>query len=142
MLEIQETKSKDIAKIYNIYKETINSAWSIEDFMNTNYYNILYSIKEEEKIVGFIQLKIIDYEAELINLAIMPEEQNKKKGTKSIELLLKELRKIDIKEIFLETREKGKAVNFYQNCGFVIIHTRKKYYQNNDNASIMKLEIK
>lgn len=129
-----------IEQIFNLEKEIFkNSAFSksyLETLIKTDS-SFIYVYLIDEKVCGYLMvLDSIDaYEI----LAIATVEEYRNKG-----IAQELLNKIKNKDIFLEVRESNQiAINFYKKNMFKEISTRKNYYSEpNENAIIMKLEVK
>lgn len=108
------------------------------DILN-NYNEVIeqiYVYEMDNRIVGFIHISNIYNEVDIINVAVLEEYRNKKIATSLIEFIINNIKP---NKIMLEVRESNdKAINLYKKIGFNIIHTRKKYYGNED-ALIMEL---
>jgi len=75
----------------------------------------------------------------IVMLAVTPDYRRQKIGTKLINQFIKEIQNQNIKQIELEVRKDSTtAVKFYQNHQFKITDTIKKFYQNEEDAYIMK----
>ena len=117
--------------ILEIHNENFEKK-NISFFENLN--NIKYIFETENSYL--ILLDSIDV-YEIFEIAVRNSE--KRKGLAS-ELLSK---LPNDKEIFLEVNENNiAAINLYEKFGFKQISIRKKYYNNKDDAIIMKKECK
>ena len=75
--------------------------------------------------------------ADILNIGIDPDLQRRGYGKGLLNHVIKELRKRNIGEIFLEVRSGNKsAIQFYKKQGFKEISVRKNYYiKNSKNQS-------
>ena len=70
--------------------------------------------------------------------AVVAEPEKK---SKIIEFLLNELKKNNVKKIFLEVRKNNiPAINLYKKCGFINIREIVDYYNNPKENGIMMLK--
>ena len=70
--------------------------------------------------------------ADILNIGIDPDLQRQGYGRGLLNHLIEELRKRNIREIFLEVRVGNKsAIQFYKKQGFKEISVRKNYYMKN-----------
>ena len=77
-------------------------------------------------------------EVEIIKIGIMKPYQRSSYGS----FLIKELKRLNIKKIFLEvSSDNVKAINFYVKNGFNIIGLRKGYYKSKNSANIDALRL-
>ena len=92
---------------------------------------------DETQLVGFLIWQETDFEAEVLQIAVLPSYQGQKIATALFDFLPAN------KEIFLEVRESNKpALLFYKKERFEEIARRKAYYHAPvEDAIVMKREI-
>ena len=92
---------------------------------------------DETQLVGFLIWQETDFEAEVLQIAVLPSYQGQKIATALFDFLPAD------KEIFLELRESNKpALLFYKKERFEEIARRKAYYHAPmEDAIVMKREI-
>ena len=92
---------------------------------------------DETQLVGFLVWQETDFEAEVLQIAVLPSYQGQKIATALFDFLPAN------KEIFLEVRESNKpALLFYKKEKFEAIARRKAYYHAPvEDAIVMKREI-
>ena len=92
---------------------------------------------DETQLVGFLIWQETDFEAEVLQIAVLPSYQGQKIATALFDFLPAD------KEIFLELRESNKpALLFYKKERFEEIARRKAYYHAQmEDAIVMKREI-
>ena len=92
---------------------------------------------DETQLVGFLIWQETDFEAEVLQIAVLPSYQGQKIATALFDFLPAN------KEIFLEVRESNKpALLFYKKERFEEIARRKAYYYAPvEDAIVMKREI-
>ena len=93
--------------------------------------------EDEGLLVGFLVWQETDFEAEVLQIAVLPSYQGQKIATALFDFLPAD------KEIFLELRESNKpALLFYKKERFEEIARRKAYYHAPvEDAIVMKREI-
>ena len=93
--------------------------------------------EDEGLLVGFLVWQETDFEAEVLQIAVLPSYQGQKIATALFDFLPAN------KEIFLEVRESNKpALLFYKKERFEEIARRKAYYHAPvEDAIVMKREI-
>ena len=93
--------------------------------------------EDEGLLVGFLVWQETDFEAEVLQIAVLPSYQGRKIATALFDFLPAD------KEIFLEVRESNKpALLFYKKEKFEEIARRKAYYHAPvEDAIVMKREI-
>ena len=92
---------------------------------------------DENQLVGFLVWQETDFEAEVLQIAVLPIYQGQKIATALFDFLPAD------KEIFLEVRESNKpALLFYKKEKFEEIARRKAYYHAPvEDAIVMKREV-
>ena len=92
---------------------------------------------DETQLVGFLVWQETDFEAEVLQIAVLPSYQGQKIATALFDFLPAD------KEIFLEVRESNRpALLFYKKEKFEEIARRRSYYHAPvEDAIIMKREI-
>ena len=93
--------------------------------------------EDEGLLVGFLVWQETDFEAEVLQIAVLPSYQGQKIATALFDFLPAD------KETFLEVRESNKpALLFYKKEKFEAIARRKAYYHAPvEDAIVMKREI-
>ena len=135
---IREAKFKDIDDLNKLGNKLIPNflkTYDLNTYINNSNYVVL--VYEEENIEAFLLIrKNIDfYEIE----ALYVNENQRKKGIAS-KLLTYFLDNYPLKgeEIILEVNTNNEpAINLYKKFAFLVINTRKKYY-NSEDAFVMK----
>ncbi|ONI46599.1 ribosomal-protein-alanine N-acetyltransferase [Candidatus Epulonipiscium fishelsonii] len=140
-MNIRRAVFLDANDIYQVETESFSTSWSYNsvkaDLVNPIAYYWVATIGS--KIVGYAGLwKILD-EAEVTNIAVLPNFRNKKIGRSLVDTMINYCTETNINYISLEVRESNKiAINIYKSFGFIIKNIRKNYYTNpRENALIM-----
>jgi len=129
-------------------KEYINKAIeSIKDYHNQNFISdndntLNYCLIDDNKIIGEIDYNIAYDSSDILFCYIIKEYR----GMGLSKILLKEtlhkLSEKNIKEVFLEVRVSNiVAYNLYKTIGFIEVGRRKKYYSNNEDAILMRIDL-
>ena len=132
---------EDINSIEPNFSENFDKFWSIDilknDFENENSKYIVSKINNE--IVGFAGIKIILDEADIMNIAVRIDKRKLGIGSVLLEKLIKLATTSNCTSITLEVNENNlPAIHLYEKFNFQKIGLRKKYYNNTDNAIIMR----
>ena len=139
MIKINPIQKRDYFKILQIEQDL---------FKNTIIHNELYNIPsqsslriwkiEEDKITGYMSFYQVMDEVEIIKIGVIKSYQRNGYGS----YLIKELKKLDIKKIFLEvSSENVHAINFYLKNGFQEIGLRKRYYKSKNDIKVDALRL-
>ena len=115
------------------------SPWTVGQLEEVLLSNVNRCALAEDgsQLVGFLVWQDTDFEAEVLQIAVLPNYQGQKIATALFDFLPAD------KEIFLEVRESNKpALLFYKKEKFEEIARRKAYYHAPvEDAIIMKREI-
>ncbi|MCC3172789.1 ribosomal protein S18-alanine N-acetyltransferase [Streptococcus sanguinis] len=115
------------------------SPWTVGQLEEVLLSNVNRCALAEDgsQLVGFLVWQDTDFEAEVLQIAVLPNYQGQKIATALFDFLPTD------KEIFLEVRESNKpALLFYKKEKFKEIARRKAYYHAPmEDAIVMKREI-
>ena len=142
-IQILEVKNEDINDILIIENELYHKPWKAKDYLyelndNPFAFYLKMIIKETSEVIGFIGFWIKFEQAEITKVSIT----KKYLGHKLSKLLMQDAEKRIVlagcNNITLEVRVSNeRAINLYKSCGFRIVTTRKKYYENGEDAYLM-----
>lgn len=97
---------------------------------------------DKNKVLGYVVVLFVADVAEIISIAVLPESRRLGVGRMLMEFSLKKSKDAGADSVMLEVNENNiGARRLYENQGFVTISIRKKYYNNSDDALIMKREL-
>ena len=118
-----------------VYEVCPWTASQVEEVLRSNV-NSCALAEDESQLVGFLVWQETDFEAEVLQIAVLPSYQGQKIATALFDFLPAD------KEIFLEVRESNKpALLFYKKEKFEEIARRKAYYHAPvEDAIVMKRE--
>ena len=121
LLAVYEVSPWTVGQLEEVLHSDVNSCALAED---------------ENRLVGFLVWQETDFEAEVLQIAVLPSYQGQKIATALFDFLPAD------KEIFLEVRESNKpALLFYKKERFEEIARRKAYYHAPvEDAIVMKRE--
>jgi len=116
------------------------SAESIEDALNTNQ-TMLWVAEKGKVWHGLALIKVVAEDAELLYIHTHSAYRAKGLGRLLLQAVWAELKKqYGVTALFLEVRPQNTAaIRLYERSGFQIIHIRKRYYANGDDALVMQL---
>jgi ribosomal-protein-alanine N-acetyltransferase len=143
-MPIRQMNSADIPAVLKIQGELAFQDWNERQFeleIRAPYtYAAVY--ESEGGIMGYVVFHLLGADSELLSIAVRESAQHSGIGSK---LLQSGLSQLDIEKgdrCFLEVRENNvKARHFYENHGFSLFATRKKYYADGENAALYRTEI-
>ncbi len=145
MYKISELTKEDINELFEIEKEIFADFWSqklLNDILISKL-DKLFLLKYENKIVAYINWRVVSDECELMKIGVLSSYRQKGLAKALLDEMFLHLFKVNIKQVFLEVRSKNKsAINLYNKYGFVDIGLRKNYYINPiDDAVLMRKDI-
>ena len=121
--------------------KNFNTFWNkatLEDELkadNTKYFKVTL----ENEIIGFAGIKIILDDADLMNIVVHNSYLRQGIASLLLNKILDFCKENHIGSINLEVNEKNvPAINLYKKFGFAEVGRRKKYYNNTDDAILMK----
>ena len=119
-----------------VYEVSPWSAGQVEEVLRSNVNSCVLA-EDRSQLVGFLVWQETDFEAEVLQIAVLPSYQGRKIATALFDFLPAD------KEIFLEVRESNMpALLFYKKEKFEEIARRKAYYHAPvEDAIVMKREI-
>lgn len=135
----------DIALLKPNFAKNFDKFWSIDilknDFKDINSKYIVAKVDNE--IVGFAGIKVILDEADIMNIVVRNDKRNLGIGSILLEKLIEIVQNQGCSFITLEVNEHNNpAIYLYEKYHFERIGLRKKYYNNTDDAIIMKKDLK
>jgi len=139
VISIKSIKKSDYNKILaieqNLFKNPMTQI-ELNNFFSQSAFRI-WKI-EQERVLGYMSFYQVIDEIEIIRIGIIKSYQRSNYGS----LLIDEIKKLDIKKIFLEVSVQNKeAINFYLKNGFQKIGIRKGYYANDKSSRIDALRL-
>ena len=119
-----------------VYEVSPWTAGQVEEVLRSDV-NSCALAADENQLVGFLVWQETDFEAEVLQIAVLPSYQGQKIATALFDFLPAD------KEIFLEVRKSNqRAQAFYKKEKMAVIAERKAYYHDPvEDAIIMKREI-
>ena len=147
MIEIRKwgySSDDDVAALAEKLEQLLLAVYEVSPWTANQVAEVLRSdvnscalAADESQLVGFLVWQETDFEAEVLQIAVLPSYQGQKIATALFDFLPAD------KEIFLEVRESNKpAMLFYKKEKFEEIARRKAYYHAPvEDAIVMKREI-
>lgn len=138
---IHRMSKNDIDEVLELKAGEFQPNWNrdmLVSELNNNPFAQIYVLKEENKIIGFLDFWITFETAQLANIAVETSRQRQGLGS----LLMNEMLDICDKElcetISLEVHVKNqRAISFYEHYGFIKASVRKGYYEDGCDAYLM-----
>ncbi len=131
MLAVRPAAPQDIPAILTIQERVFGEIpWQEDDFRRIlGAPGQMVLVAESSEILGFVALRVIADEAEILNLAVKPNSQRRGVGRAMIRDACHRLERAGVREIFLEVRPSNEpALGLYYSHGFTLRSVRKDYY--------------
>lgn len=143
---IRKYASTDLAAVLSISRSSPEAAqWTEDGFKQVASSGQLMLVGElgtgaAARICGFLVVRVVAGEAELLNMAVDAKDRRKGLGSKLLAAAIREVGAQQAKRMYLEVRESNQAaISFYERHGFRKSGQRVNYYQNpTENALVME----
>lgn len=130
----------DVISIQNNLNIHILSKENILNDLNNSNFKCLMAIYKEE-IIGYISFSHI-FDIEIESIIVKSSYQRQGIGTLLLKYVFNFSKENKINNVFLEVRKSNlTAISLYKKMGFKIISIRKKYYENTEDALILKRQL-
>lgn len=139
---IREMQSDDITAVMHIDKVCFSAPWSREIYeqeLEKNDFAYYFVMEESGNVVGYAGLWIVEDDAQVTNIALLPKYRGYKIGEKLFGFSMQFAMKLGASRLSLEVRESNIiAQKLYRKFGLVPGGVRKRYYpDNNEDAIVM-----
>lgn len=123
-------------ELSNLHKKCFpNKPWSAQDFADLKKSGCEIIMSQN----GFIVYRIAVDEAEIITIGVNPEMRRTGIASAMIGIVENNIKNQGVKTIFLEVAVTNiPAQKLYENCGFVTVGIRPKYYDGVDAILMSK----
>ncbi|NLY81363.1 MAG: ribosomal protein S18-alanine N-acetyltransferase [Clostridiales bacterium] len=140
-MNIRIANSEDINDVVNIENTCFTIPWSrdtIKREIEINDLATLIVAEENGEVLGYIGIWFILDEGDITNVSVLPGHRRKSIATKLMEAVINLAKSKKINSLTLEVSESNAAaISLYEKFGFEKLGTRKKYYDNGEDAIIM-----
>lgn len=140
-MAIRDATLHDLETVLTIERDSYPDPWGEESFR--------FLMMQEKGIalvgafqypVGYAFGRVSADEAELLNLAVSRQYRKRNVGRFILAEFLRRCWRLGAENVYLEVRvHNAGAVQLYRTTGFSIVGRRKEYYQDGEDAFIMKL---
>lgn len=138
--KIRRLGVEDAPQLVSIAAAAGAAEWSAESYKKLcrSVECVSFVHELEGQITGFVLGRRFAEEAEVLNLAVRPEERKKGIGGSLLQAAVEELRKVGVARVYLEVREGNvEARSFYQSHGFRVTGVRPNYYREPNEAAVL-----
>lgn len=132
----------DVDAVVEVENQCFATPWSRAAFTNevlNNQFATYFVAVDGDKIVGYIGCWVVIDEANITNVAVLPEYRGRKIGESLLQTAMELARLRQASRMSLEVRVSNTvAQNLYEKLGFERAGIRKNYYSdNNEDAFVM-----
>lgn len=129
-LKIIEITKEMVREAAEIEKRSFSEPWTENMILGSIGKDYVYAIQGEKNFLGYLVFSITLDTAELLRIAVTPDNQNRGLGTKLMTRLIEDCNQRKVERIFLEVRnDNSSAISLYKKFGFETIGCRKGYYR-------------
>jgi len=131
---------KDAAPVLVLARSSPGAAqWSEQSYLNLDASGLLGWVADiQGTVVGFLVIRLITREAEILNLAVHIDHRRGGVGKRLMSTVMGNLRAAGVNHVFLEVRESNhSAIAFYEKCGFARSGRRPDYYRYPNEAAVL-----
>jgi ribosomal-protein-alanine N-acetyltransferase len=143
---ISEARPPDAVALATIHARSFHRGWSEAEFERLLSERITLGHVARANggrgaPVGFILSRILQDEAEILTVAVMPAERGRGLARRLVDLHLSRLAALGGRQVFLEVEEgNAAALRLYRRAGFGNVGRRDGYYRKpGDNAAALVL---
>ncbi len=142
--EFVSASLSDVNEISLIEKESFSSGWTdkliLDEISNNN--SLSFVCKVEGHVKGYIFLRHIFDEGEVLRICVSPDMRKKKIASSLMEKALNSAFEKGVCKVFLEVRKSNvSAISLYEKFGFSVYSERKNYYPDNGEDALLMQKI-
>jgi ribosomal-protein-alanine N-acetyltransferase len=147
---IGEARPGDAAALASMHALAFHHAWSEPEFERLLSDRAVLAHVARARgggraMIGFVLSRLVPDEAEILMVAVAPNEQGRGLGRKLLSRHLGRLASLGVSRVFLEVEESNEpAIRLYQRAGFRQVGRRPGYYPRDDArraALVLRREI-
>ncbi len=140
MLVFAEIPSEKLPELLAIETRSNAYAWSVDNLIDSHKHYAHLGAFLDGHLIAFIIYRLVADEGEIIHLICDQKLQGRGYAYQLFSQLIKQNQQ-HIKRWHLEVRaNNAKAIQLYQRLGFVEVGRRKAYYQQKEDAILMRLQ--
>lgn len=135
---------EDLAQVTAIDRHWFPVPWKQDQFEGemAKPYALAWVLTDDETdslVYGYVVCHVIDEQADLLTIAVSPNATGFGFGTLLITQAIRNAGKNGAKLMNLEVRRSNQvALKFYHRFGFQVLHVRKSFYANGEDALILR----
>lgn len=141
-MTLRKARPSDLEAIVFLDHKVLKTNWHERLYLEeiTNKITHFWILELEGLIVGFLAIKVIADEGEILQFAVDPDYQGQGFGSLLMDYALENL---NIMDLFLEVADSNEiARKFYKKYDFQLMRIRKNYYGPDQNGIEMRKRLK
>ena len=143
-MEYKRMDKTHVTQVAQLEKLCFSCPWSEKSVVSEleNPLSLWIVAVDDNIVVGYVGSQSVMGEADMMNLAVLPEYRRKGIAEKLVSSLIQELSKNNVSSLTLEVRaSNAPAITLYEKLDFSKIGCRPGYYRNpREDALILKKE--
>lgn len=143
---IRPARPADADRLAPLERRCFSDPWSAVAFEELLRFPLTVALVAErgETVVGYLIARAIAGEAEILNLAVDPDERRRGLGARLLDEGLSAVAEAGAHQVWLEVRESNLAAQkLYQSRGFGLMGRRARYYKNPvEDALVLRLPLR
>jgi [ribosomal protein S18]-alanine N-acetyltransferase len=137
---VRPFRVEDAAVVHELLKSSPEAAqWPLNAYEQLGELSTRGWVAETSGVVaGFILVRVVPPEAEILNLAVSLAWRRKGIATMLLAFAERTIRADSVSRVFLEVRESNQAgIAFYDRLGFARMGRRPAYYHDPEEAAVL-----
>nr|WP_163970898.1 ribosomal protein S18-alanine N-acetyltransferase [Oceanobacillus halotolerans] len=138
---IRKMEIADIEQVMKVEEASFDSPWTKEMFyqeLSENNHAHYLVLQMDKEVIGYVGLWIVLDDAQVTNIAIMPDYRGKGLGKMLFQYTLHYVINLGVKRLSLEVRVSNiVAQRMYRRFGLVPGGIRKNYYKDNQEDALV-----
>lgn len=143
--QIRRARPADAGRLMPLERRCFSDPWSAVAFEELLRFPLTVALVAEcdGEVGGYLIGRAVAEEAEILNLAVTPEERRHGLGSRLLEAGLSALAEAGAQRVWLEVRESNAAAQaLYQRRGFTAAGRRARYYKNPvEDALVLRMAL-
>ncbi len=135
----------DFYEIMEIENKVFQNPYTLDVYLSDylhHPYSQYFKLVLNQAIIGYVGLWVIDEKVQITTIAVSDAYQGLGYGDLLMNFIIQYVNEKRCINITLEVRVSNRvAIEFYKKHGFIIVCKRKRYYQDGEDAYLMKLDI-
>lgn len=143
---LRDMTQADVDAVLSIEQAVQTYPWTRGNFSDALESGYVCRVDEENgEIRGYVMLRPLVDEAELLNIGVAGTHQRRGEGRRILREMLDMARAKQLRRVFLEVRpSNAAAIALYRSTGFSEVGVRRGYYQNangSEDAIVMACDL-